>query len=104
MDVALGAIVEAIAWTDTFGIVEWCNASFESLVGMPHSAILRKRLTEVLPLSRNGEPIVRHAHPVERSMRDEPVETETYDFIKDDLRRILEVSIRAVCLMSHEKS
>ena len=51
MEIALGAIDEAIVWTDEKGSIQWCNTSFNLLVGRTYLEVLGARLLELLPLA-----------------------------------------------------
>ena len=63
MEIALGSISDAIVWTDHNGRIQWCNTSFDNLIGSPHIAILGKHLTELLPLSEHGTRLPAKGHP-----------------------------------------
>ncbi len=63
LEVALGAIEEAIVWTDGDGRVQWCNAAFDRLVGQPHFRILGARLPLLLPLRHQGTLLSEPSHP-----------------------------------------
>jgi len=63
MEIALGAISDAIVWTDHTGRIQWCNTAFDNLIGSPHIAILGKYLAELLPLKEHGTPLPYKGHP-----------------------------------------
>jgi PAS domain S-box-containing protein len=64
IEVALGTISDAIAWTDHTGHMQWCNKSFDELVGSPHIVNLGKPLVELLPLNEHGTQLPDKGHPV----------------------------------------
>jgi PAS domain S-box-containing protein len=64
IEVALGTIADAIAWTDHTGRLQWCNKPFDALVGNPHIVNLGKSLVELLPLTEHGTMLPDLAHPV----------------------------------------
>jgi two-component system sensor histidine kinase/response regulator len=66
MEIALGAINDAIVWTNEKGLIQWCNKSFDELLGVVHITILGKPLAEVMPLSEHGLQLPRSAHPVQK--------------------------------------
>lgn len=49
LEAALGAVEEALAFTDLDGIVEWTNASFDRFVGLPRLQCLGRSLSGILP-------------------------------------------------------
>jgi len=64
LEVALGTISDAIAWTDQSGRIQWCNKPFDELVGSPHIVILGKYLAELLPFREHGTRLPDKGHPV----------------------------------------
>lgn len=96
LSVALGAVSEAIAWTDEAGRVAWCNGAFESLAGRSREQILGQSLHRLIPLYCGSEPIPEQAHPVHMALQNEVVDTATFDFVRDGIPRILELSARPV--------
>lgn len=45
MEVMLGAISDAIVWTDAEGTIQWCNAAFDRLVNQSHILVLNQSLS-----------------------------------------------------------
>jgi len=66
MEIALGSISDSIVWTDNAGRIQWCNTSFDNLIGSPHIAILGKHLAQLLPLSEHGIRLPDKGHPANR--------------------------------------
>ncbi|MBW2442822.1 MAG: PAS domain S-box protein [Deltaproteobacteria bacterium] len=64
IEVALGTISDAIVWTDQAGRIQWCNKTFDELVGNPHILNLGKYLFELLPLKEHGTLLPPKGHPV----------------------------------------
>jgi PAS domain S-box-containing protein len=63
MEIALGSISDAIVWTDNAGRIQWCNMSFDNLIGSSHITILGKHIAELLPLSEHGTRLPDIGHP-----------------------------------------
>ena len=57
MEVALGAIADAVVFLDEGSQVQWCNSAFEQLVKRSHSTIVGSKFTELLPLMQAGQPV-----------------------------------------------
>ncbi|MBL8212693.1 MAG: PAS domain-containing protein [Bryobacterales bacterium] len=96
MDLALGSITEAIAWTTARGTLEWCNAPFENLVGERRLTLIGRDVLELLPLEQDGTRVPRQTHPLTRGIRGELVEAEAYE-LPGQTTRSVEVSARALC-------
>ncbi|OKH23544.1 hypothetical protein NIES593_09995 [Hydrococcus rivularis NIES-593] len=88
MEIALGTVNEAIAWTDSQGKVKWCNMTFDRLVNIPHISIIEKQLSELLPLRRSGQDVSVAEHPVNLALENRSKGRADYEF--RDL--ILEIS------------
>lgn len=91
MEVALGAIADAIAWTDDHGRVQWCNAAFDRLVNQPHVRVLHTKLSELLPLTQAGQAVSADAYPHMQVFAGE-YETTEYEYQRGDRSFILEIS------------
>lgn len=91
MEVALGAIADAIAWTDDRGRVQWCNAAFDRLVNQPHLLVLNSKLSELLPLTQAGQAVTADAYPDVQVFSGE-YETTEYEYQSGDRSLILEIS------------
>ncbi|AFZ23098.1 signal transduction histidine kinase [Cylindrospermum stagnale PCC 7417] len=79
MEVALGAIADAIVWMGNDGRVQWCNAAFDRLVNLPHILVLNMRLNEVLPLTQSGQAVATDCYPDVQVLRSE-YETTEYEY------------------------
>ena len=103
---ALNAITEAIAWTDSDGRVQWCNATFSQLVEVPSIAVIGQPLITLLPLSERGQPLPATAHPVHQAMTKPSIVRGEYEFHTTDQRIIfmLEVAAVSVQLDEHQRS
>ncbi len=90
LEAALGAVEEALAFTDLDGIVEWTNASFDRFVGLTRlqclgrslSGILPHRQPQATPEPRAGQPFWTQA----------PEGTTTWELASTPPRRVIEVS------------
>jgi PAS domain S-box-containing protein len=102
MEVALGAIDDAIVWTGEDTKVQWCNTAFDRLVGKPHITILGQPLIQLLPLTQQGQLIADEAHPVLISLQNQLKGTE-YEFKKSPQTIILEISGNCIELVEGEK-
>ncbi|HEY9875027.1 MAG TPA: PAS domain S-box protein, partial [Candidatus Obscuribacterales bacterium] len=103
MEVVLGAIDEAIAWTDANGCVEWSNAAFDSLVGRGHFQVLGARLIDLLPLEQQGKTIPAQEHPVNRALQSESNSTGMYEFRQADKKLRLSISWARIELKEQQK-
>ncbi len=68
LEISLSYVEDGIVLTGTDGRVEWCNSSFDRLVGRTHIEIVGKRLVDLLPLRRRGRVIPAAEHPVARAL------------------------------------
>ncbi|MFN6566998.1 PAS domain S-box protein [Dendronalium sp. ChiSLP03b] len=79
MEVALGAIADAIVWTGKDGKVQWCNAAFDQLVNKPHILVMGENLIDLLPLKQIGQLLPPESYPNVQVLRGEYQATE-YEF------------------------
>ena len=103
MEVALGAIADAIVWTGRDGKVQWCNAAFDKLVNQPHILVLGLKLLDLLPLTQTGQPVSPESYPDVLMLKGEYQATE-YEYQQDTQSLILEISGNSVELADGDKS
>ena len=58
LEAALATIDDALVITTGDGRVQWCNASFEQLVGLPRLLVLDRPLDSLLPRRDDGRPLI----------------------------------------------
>lgn len=104
MEVALGAITEAIAWTDEVGNVQWSNATFDRLVAKNRFEILATKLIDLLPLTQAGKPVSAAVHPVAIAFSDHLDSTACYEFQQQENTLILEISCTCIHLKESDSS
>ncbi|MBD2678145.1 MULTISPECIES: PAS domain S-box protein [Nostoc] len=105
MEVALGAIADAIVWTGSDGKIQWCNTAFDKLVNQPHILVLNAKLSDLLFLSLAGEAVAPESYPNMRVLRGEYEITQEYE-CHDGRHRslILEISGNCVELAGGDRS
>lgn len=102
MEVALGAISEAIVWVDAQHRIEWCNAPFDRLVGKRHISILGGDITTLLPLLKDGEPVPHMQHPASVSSSAPERGSAIYEFRIGEEFRYLDIFRARVQLSAGE--
>lgn len=80
MDMAMGAIHEAIFWTDEIGNLQWCNETFADLAGKPRALLFGHRIVDILPLMQDGAPLDANMHPVAMTLADGMRHYGIYDY------------------------
>lgn len=96
MAVALGSIREAIVWTDQKGNVQWCNAAFDQLVNKPHISVLGSPLFQILPISKDGIPLLKKTHLIQRLLANGAINQEL--FFSPTTATWLEISGNTICV------
>ena len=91
MEVALGSISDSIVWTDAQGRLQWCNASFDRLVGKPHIALIGGDIADLLPLKEHGVVLPKNAHPFNIILRNRSDKAGYYEFAHGEEVRSLEI-------------
>jgi signal transduction histidine kinase/DNA-binding response OmpR family regulator len=92
MEIALGKVDEAIAWTDGVGRIQWCNSAFDRLVGQMHILLLGKQLLDLLPLKQDGKTITSDDHPFSLVLSRRSKCQACYEFCQNSQTVILEIS------------
>ena len=92
MEIALGAVDSAIVWTNAEGRIQWCNKSFDRLVGKLHIMILGKELPPLLPLHYDGILVPAEKYPVALAMEKKGKISESYECYLREQGSILEVT------------
>jgi signal transduction histidine kinase/CheY-like chemotaxis protein/HPt (histidine-containing phosphotransfer) domain-containing protein len=92
MEVTLGAIDDAIVWTDRLGRVQWCNTSFDNLANRSHIFVLGQPAIELLPLLQSGQPIPKDLHPLSQALANKSKGKGYYELYKNNENLILEIS------------
>ncbi len=91
MELALGSISDALAWTDPEGRLQWCNTAFDALIGRPRIQVLGANVVDLLPLRQRGAEISLEAHPVSLVLREGTHLMRTYEYAAGERPRILEI-------------
>jgi len=104
MEIALGAINDAIVWTNHKGLIEWCNKSFDRLVDAPHISILGKPLASMLPLREHGLQLPAGAHPILGILQEKRDVQGYYDFFQQKKSLFVEFDGKYVEFSSGEFS
>ncbi len=90
LEAALGAVEEALAFTDLDGCVEWTNASFDRFVGLSRLQCLGRSLSRILPDRQPQNPAeLRTGQPF---WTQAPEGTTTWELSSAPPRRVIEVS------------
>jgi signal transduction histidine kinase len=92
MEIALGAVDSAIVWTNAEGRIQWCNKSFDRLVGKLHIMILGKELPPLLPLYYDGVLVPIEKYPVALAIEKRGKINQSYEFHLGEQGSILEVT------------
>jgi two-component system sensor histidine kinase/response regulator len=91
MEVALGAIADAVVFLSADSQVQWCNSAFEQLVKRSHSTIVGSKFSELLPLMQAGQSVAPDAYP-DVKMRRGGYEAREYEFVQGDRSLVLHIS------------
>jgi PAS domain S-box-containing protein len=92
MEVALGAIVEAIVWTDDQGRVHWSNTTFDRLVNQQRFQVLGTSLFNLLPLEQHGQELSLELHPLSKILNGQANVNGIYEFQQASKSLVLEIS------------
>jgi two-component system, sensor histidine kinase and response regulator len=83
MEVALGAITDAVVFLNADSQVQWCNSAFEQLVKRSHSTIVGSKFSELLPLMQAGQSVAPDAYP-DVKRREGGYEATEYEVVQGD--------------------
>ncbi len=92
MEVALGVLGEAIAWTDSKGLIQWSNATFDRLVERQRFEVLTANLLDLLPLKQQGQVVQYAAHPLSRVLNEQQQGSDIYEYKQGARDLFLEIS------------
>ncbi|HEY9859658.1 MAG TPA: EAL domain-containing protein [Candidatus Obscuribacterales bacterium] len=91
MEVALGAIVDSIVWTDEAGRIQWSNTTFDRLVNRQRFEVLGVSLFDLLRLEQHSQCLRPDEHPVNRVLHERLNVTGIYEFQQSGQKQVLEV-------------
>ncbi len=103
MEVALGAVADAIVWTDETARVQWCNKSFTTLVKRSRLEVLGKDLSQLIYLEGKNQP-GDLAHQLLDSPTCDRDLVEIYKYQQDDRQQILEISYSCFQVTADKRS
>lgn len=92
MEIALGAIHEAILWTSPAGKILWCNRSLDELLGRPHITTLGANVIDVFPLEKDGVPLASGNHPYQQTYKAASLSDNIYVFKRKEKLIYLEIA------------
>ena len=92
MEIALSTVEECIVWTNSLGQIQWCNTSFERLVGQPRLFLLKALLLDKLPVSFNKKLVNGSDHPVEIALKKKRNGKQDYEFHRAGQSLTLEIA------------
>lgn len=91
MEIAWGAIADAVIWIGADRQVQWCNPAFERLVNQSQTTILGSPVECLLPLTQAGCPIPSDSYPNIRLQKGEYRVTE-YEVQQQESSLVVEIS------------
>ncbi len=97
LELALGAISDAILWTDPEGRVQWCNAALTRLAERPHIDVLGTKLPELLRLERGGKALEGSDSPLEGALHGK-AGTQRCDLVVQGRRLPIEIEAHSAVL------
>ncbi len=92
MEIALSTVEECIVWTNRYGQIKWCNASFERLLNQPRLLIIGALLLEKLPLLVNKQLLNPCDHPVTIALETKTCGKQDYELHIANKFLILEIA------------
>lgn len=103
MEVALGAISEAITWIDGDGKVQWSNTAFDRLVNRQGFEVLGAKLLELLPLQPRDQNLSSADRPLSRVLQGQIYTTGIYEYRQADKTLVLEISTDRIQLKGEDR-
>lgn len=98
MEIALGAIREAIVWCERSGAILWSNSSFQKMIGCPAGGLERGNVIIVAPLLRDGGRIQDSQHPLNLvALTGRPI-SGIFEFVMESRRYTLDVIAHPVAM------
>ena len=104
MSIALDAISEAIVWTDSQGVIQWCNHIFTELVDRPSLSVLGHRLIDMLPLSEHGVLLPPDGHPERVVCQQGKSIYGVYDFQRGGIKHHLRFEVNCIEMDSQKST
>ncbi|MCA9408226.1 MAG: PAS domain-containing protein [Candidatus Omnitrophica bacterium] len=105
MELALGAIKEAILWTDLNGRIQWSNTTFHEIINKEKIFTLGSDIFEVLPLrTDDGVEIPKERHPVQLVISTKGFVDNYYQYIRDGHKYIFYMSIAYIKSVQNDAS
>ncbi len=102
LELAFSLVAESVAWTGGDGTAQWCNRSFEELIGTSRSDILGKDLVALLPLEHEGARVPRASHPLTAVREGQPRVARVYELRRSDRRFTLEVEAMSATIAGED--
>ncbi|MBI5629316.1 MAG: hypothetical protein HY921_00320 [Elusimicrobia bacterium] len=91
LEVALGAINDAIVWVNESGKIQWGNKPFNALIKRASLEALGKDLVNLLPLRRGGKAVPPDSHPAHLALKSPSSVSQDFEFQQDSETLSLEV-------------
>lgn len=104
MAFALSCVDESIVWTDAHGRIQWCNAAFERLVNQTTESVAEQLLTQVLPLTLEGEAIPVSLHPVNWELATTQQREGQYGFRRHDRSFRLAITVAPLPCLEDDRT
>ena len=96
MRCALDAVAEAVLWTDTQGMVQWCNQPCLRMLGKPHALVVQRPVHEAFPLWRKGTLLSSSEHPLMRCLGEQKGDSDVYSMSRGAMELLIETMPLAI--------